>query len=324
MNISLVIPTIRNLSFLSVWGNLLSSCNLIIVEDHAKKEIQTPTGRYKSVSHYTWADIKKDFGDDEWIFSRYNAGVRSYGFWKAYKAGADVIITLDDDCYPVDRDFLARHVSNLSLHAPISWTTTFPHPDFVFTRGIPYDIRDSVPVKMSHGLWSNHIDFDGITQKKYPNVKISGYPPLLSFIPKGVYFPMCSMNLAFTRDITPLMYFPLMGKDPGGTPWGFDRFDDIWAGIFAKKIMDHLGYAAVNGSPFVEHHKASDPDINIEKEKTGLPVNEKLWQWVDRVILTKRTPAACYKELAQKTAFPRTRYFKKLRQAMIIWSELFV
>jgi reversibly glycosylated polypeptide / UDP-arabinopyranose mutase len=324
MNISLVIPTIRSLSFLDVWGDILSSCNLVIVEDHQTQEITLPKRKYQSVSHYTWGDIRKDFGKDEWIFSRHNAGIRSYGFWKAYEQGADIIITLDDDCYPVDKDFLRQHQKNLTLSAPESWITTFPHPDFVFTRGIPYTIRDTYPVMISHGLWSNQIDLDGITQKKHPHIHVASYPPFLSFIPKGSYFPLCSMNLAFRREMTPLMYFPLMGKDPAGNLWGFDRFDDIWAGIFAKKIMDHLGYAVVNGSPFIEHRKASDPKVNITKEKTGLPINEKLWQWVDAVTLTKKTPAACYQELAQQIVFPKTPYFIKLREAMLIWTDLFV
>lgn len=323
MNIALVIPTIRSLSFLSEWKSLLSSCHLIIIEDHETKVIQTPKGKFKSVSHYCWQDIQKDFGKDEWIFSRQNAGIRSYGFWKAFQSGADIIITLDDDCYPVGTDFLDTHVRNLTLTAPDRWYGTFPHPDFICTRGFPYRVRNKYPVMISHGLWSRNLDLDGLSQKKHPGLDIHPYPPFLSFVPQGKYFPMCSMNLAFRREMTPLMFFPLMGKDPDGNPWGFDRFDDIWAGIFAKKIMDHLGYAVANGSPFVEHRKASDADVNIRKEKTGLKINEQLWQWVDGVRLTKQTPALCYRELARGISFPHTRYFMKLRRAMLIWSELF-
>lgn len=323
-NIALVIPTIRNLSFLSEWKSILLSCHLIIVEDHDRKLIETPKQKFQRISHYCWQDIRKDFGKDEWIFSRQNAGIRSYGFWKAWKNGADIIITLDDDCYPVDADFFKRHIDNLSCHAPYNWTPTFPHPDFVYTRGFPYKVRSGDPVMVSHGLWTNHIDLDGITQKKFPNRTFPPYPPFRTFIPKNFYFSMCSMNLAFRKEVTPLMYFPLMGNDPHGVPWGYDRFDDIWAGIFAKKIMDHLGYVVINGSPFVEHRKASDPNVNIQKEKTGLPVNETLWQWVDAVKLTRQTPVLCYQELAKKILFPHTRYFRKLRQAMLIWSELFL
>jgi len=301
----------------------LSDCHLLIVEDHDARSIIVPKKGYRSVSHFCWQDIRKDFGKDEWIFSRHNAGIRSYGFWKAWRDGADIIMTLDDDCYPVDNDFIKRHVTNLSLKAPKNWVGTFPHPDFMFTRGFPYSVRDAYPIMVSHGLWSKNLDLDGKTQKKFPGLNIAPYPSMASFVPKGQYFPMCSMNLAFRKEVTPLMYFPLMGKDPDGRAWEFDRFDDIWAGIFAKKIMDHLGYGVANGSPFVEHRKASDPDGDIQREKQGLPMNEKLWTWVDSVILTKKTPASCYLELAQKIIFPKTRYFMKLRDAMIIWANMF-
>lgn len=323
MNIFIIIPTIRDLSFLEEWENEFSSCHLIIVEDHKKKEIDTPKKRYKSLHHYTWEDIRKDFGKDEWIFPRENAGIRSYGFWKAYKLGADIIITLDDDCYPVEKGFVAQHVRNLSLKAPEKWTTTFPHPDFLYTRGFPYKVRYKYPVVISHGLWSNKMDLDARTQLIYPDASVDAYPQMVSFIPQEYFFPMSSMNLAFRREVTPLMYFPLMGEDPEGNPWGYDRFDDIWAGIFAKKICDHLGFGVVNGSPFVEHKKASDPHKNLIKEKKGMQANETLWKLVDSVHLTKSTPSGCYTELVQKIPFPKTIYFEKLRKAMTIWTRLF-
>ncbi len=323
-NVFLIVPTIRSLEFFSEWEGLLRDCHLIVVEDNLIKQIRVPKEGFKNVHHYSWVDIKNDFRKDEWIFPRRNAGIRSYGFWKAHQLGADIIITLDDDCYPVDRDFVARHAANLSLWAPEKWTTTFPHPDFLYTRGFPYDVRNKHPVVISHGLWSNKMDLDAKTQLQHPNVNTPPYPPMLTFIPKGQYFPMSSMNLAFRREVTPLMYFPLMGSDPRGNPWGYDRFDDIWAGIFAKKICDHLGLGVVSGSPFVEHRKASDPNKNLVKEKAGLAVNETLWRVVDEVALTQHSPAECYRELAQKIRFPKERYFEKLGEAMLIWAGLFL
>jgi hypothetical protein len=73
----------------------------------------------------------------------------------------------------------------------------------------------------------------------------------------------------------------------------------------------------------VEHRKASDPGSNYQKEKSGLKINEHFWRWVDAVRLTKKTPKDCYIELAKKAKFPNTSYFNKLRQAMIIWANLF-
>lgn len=323
MNIFLVIPTIRSLDFLSAWGGLLADCHLVVVEDNPTRQMRAPKEGFINTHHYSWEDIHKDFGKDEWIFSRRNAGIRSYGFWKAYELGADIIITLDDDCYPVDKNFVARHKTNLSLREPEKWSTTFPHPDFLYTRGFPYEARNKFPVVISHGLWSNKMDLDARTQLHHQNVNTPPYPPMVNFIPHGQFFPMSSMNLAFRWEVTPLMYFPLMGSDPDGTPWGYDRFDDIWAGVFAKKICDHLGLGVVSGSPFVEHRKASDIQKNLEKERPGIKINETLWTAVDKVILTSETPASCYKELAQKIQFPKGRYFNKLREAMLIWASLF-
>lgn len=324
MSIFIVIPTIRNLSFLAAWGKEFSGCSMIVVEDHDRQKIETPQRKGKHMFHYTWRDIQNDFGNKEWIFSRQNAGIRSYGFWKAYALGADIIVTLDDDCYPAQEKFIAQHITNLSMTAPRRWTTTYPHPSFLYTRGIPYSIRRERRVVVSHGLWSNKIDLDGQTQLKHPSINLPPYPPIAQAISPGAYFPLCSMNMAFTREVVPLMYFPLMGKDPKGRAWGYDRFDDIWAGVFAKKIMDHLGLAVVNGSPFVEHKKASDPHKNLLKEKRGTAVNDWLWKRVDEVRLTKETPAECYLELARNVQLPNARYFNKLKEAMEIWAHLFL
>ncbi len=321
--IFLVIPTIRTLDFLKNWRGQFKECELIIVEDHEQKTIAPSSRGFKRVHHFSWLDIKKDFGKDEWIFSRQNAGIRSYGFRKAHQLGADVIITLDDDCFPVQKTFVQDHLDNLGAKAPEHWFPTFPHPDYMYTRGFPYKNRNKKNVMISHGLWSNKMDMDAQTQLHTGEVNVRAYPPIRQFVPPGQFFPMSSMNLAFTRDATPLMYFPLMGKDPDGKSWRFDRFDDIWAGIFAKKIVDHLGFSVVNGSPFVEHKKASDVQKNLIKEKSGIQVNELLWKAVDAVKLTKNSPVACYRELTEKTTFPSTRYFQKLREAMVLWSQLF-
>jgi reversibly glycosylated polypeptide/UDP-arabinopyranose mutase len=324
MNVFLVIPTIRSLDFLKEWEDQFSRCHIVIIEDHKHIEIPKPNVPCLGVYRYSWEDIARDFGKNEWIFPRHNAGIRSYGFWKAYTLKADIIITIDDDCYPTGEGFVKQHKANLQSRAPERWFSTFPHPGFNFTRGFPYHTRNKHAVAISHGLWSNKMDLDGKTQLSAGNVNIPPYPPLRQFVPCGYYFPMSSMNLAFVRNVIPLMYFLLMGFSSKGFHWGYDRFDDIWAGIFAKKILDHLGLAVVNGSPFVEHRKASDARANIEKEKTGIRVNEQLWKAADDVCLTKGTIVESYRELAEKINFPKKPYFDTLRRAMIMWSELFL
>lgn len=324
MEIYLVIPTIRNLNFLKAWKNEFSKCHLIIVEDNKKKEVDDKNLKFKSVSHFSHSDIDKEFGGKSWIFSRKNAGIRSYGFYKAYKMGADVIITLDDDCYPIDKNFVNKHLENLSLLAPEKWINTYPNTKWMFTRGFPYDVRGKFPVAISHGLWSGALDLDAKTEIKLPKLlNEKKYPQITQFVPFEMFYPMCSMNLAFTKEIVPIMFFPMMGFDPTGKSWGYDRYDDIWAGLFSKKIMDHLGLSVVNGSPFINHRKASLSKHNQIKEYKGMNINEKLWEAVDAIRLTKKSPKDCYIELAEKIIFPPGLYFRRLKKAMIIWANLF-
>lgn len=320
----LVIPTIRNLDFLKAWGKEFSKCNLIVVEDHPKKHIKIPSKKFLSINHFDWEDIERDLGDKSWIISRFNSGIRSYGFWKAYKMGASAIITLDDDCYPNEKDFVQKHLDNLDFKTAEKWISTYPDPKWLYTRGFPYKVRDKNKVGISHGIWSGALDLDAKTETKLKKLlKEKPYPTIRSLIPKGFYYPMCSMNLAFRREMLPLMYFPMMGKDRFGNSWSYDRYDDIWAGIFSKKILDHLNYSVVNGSPIVDHRKASIPKTNHIKEKMGMIVNEEVWKHIDNVKLTKSTPLECYRELAEKVVFPKSEYFNKLKKAMVIWTQLF-
>ncbi|MCL5797593.1 MAG: hypothetical protein M1366_02220 [Patescibacteria group bacterium] len=322
--IAIVIPTIRNLDFLKYWKNHFYNCAGFIIEDHKSKEINTPKKYFQKVYHYTWQDIDNELGKNSWIISRKNAGIRSFGFLKAFQLKADIVITLDDDCYPVTgQNFINEHVENLSLSAPDGWYPTYPHRQYYYTRGIPYAIRGKREVVVSHGLWKNILDFDAPTQLLHQDLSIPDSFPFIEFVPKGYLFPMCSMNLAFKSKITPLMYFPLMGYDPLGNHWGYDRFDDIWAGMFAKKIIDHLGMAVVNGSPFVDHKKASDVFQNLKKEAKGIETNEFLNSQLAHLILKSTALVDCYEELVEKVKFPKDDYFKNLRTAMKIWAKLF-
>ena len=232
---------------------------------------------------------------------------------------------MDDDCYPVKRQpyFIRQHVENLSMKVPTRWVNTYPDRQFLYTRGVPYGIRSEGNVVLSHGLWTHVLDFDAPTHLQHLPFRAQFAENFLQIIPKAAYFPFCSMNFAFRREITPLLYFPLMGEDHHGNRWGYDRFDDIWAGLYAKKVLDHLGFSVLSGSPFVKHEKASDPFVNLKKEASGIAMNEHFWKIIDGVQLKKGDPIECYRELNTKVRYPKTQYFKKLKLAINLWLELF-
>ena len=316
MKISVVIPTIREKSikkFFKEW-NFPKDWEIVVVEDNPKKTFSLP----KRVKHYCWKDIDKDLGVDSWIISHRNAGIRCYGF---LKVSGDIIISLDDDCYPITHQSMQMHVDNLnSSKKENCWQYSCSYK----TRGVPYyQYKKNVNIVISHGLWKQNPDLDAIQTMSYgtePEGKFEGE----KIISSGKYYPMCSMNFAFIKKIIPLMYFPLMGQNEP-----FDRFDDIWAGILSKKVLDHLGLRVWSGQPYVRHIRASNAIKNLVKEASGIEMNEMLWKVVDRVQLEHTTFEECYCDLSDKLDFSdiimtdkQRKYFNKLKKAMKVWVSL--
>jgi len=326
-DVVVVVPTIREASireFLAAWQ---WPCPVIVVEDNPTRTfpISSP-----NVTHVAWDDIRADLGADEWIIPRRSDCVRSYGYLLAYRTGRPYIVTLDDDCLPAAPqvrpglaalEFLQQHINNLQPHDAPAWHNTLagrPYP-----RGVPYQQRArTTPVGLSHGLWRGTRDWDSLAALHYGR---DGEPPHTEregLVPQGSYFPMCGMNLAWRRELTPLLYFLLMGKDETGqAPYAYDRFGDIWAGILAKKVLDHLGIGVWSGGPVVHHARASNVWANFQKEHAGIIANEDFWQRVDAIPLTKDRPAQCYYELGWAVHQWEGDYWQRLGNAMQIWVE---
>jgi hypothetical protein len=313
-----VIPNhLPTLDFLKEWEEL-KRCKIIVVQDIGDKP-SIPEGF--DITIYDHNDIKKDLGKNEWIIPSRTSACRSYGYYKAWQLGDEFIATLDNDCYPEKSDYWVNgHLFNLSLKTTLGWVSSIPNSKTP-TRGFPYLIREKSPIMLSHGLWSNVPDFDGIDMLKQPDIRFERCIDS-KVIPKNNYYCMCGMNLAWKREITPLMYFGIFGPD-----WKIDQYDDIWAGIFSKKILDHLGKAVISGYPSVEHRKQSNAFINLEKQAPGLMLNEELWQMINEVQLTKDNPVDCYKELLDKiqinTKTNKTDYLLKYIEATKLWLALF-
>jgi Reversibly glycosylated polypeptide len=337
MDITVVIATVREHSvrqWLAEWEDDLKDARVIVIEDSdpgtdPEARFVLDTGAYRNLSHHARADIERDLGGKSWIIPRRSSACKSYGFLKAFREGAGAIWTLDDDCYPEEGwkgHYLPLLEKRLVRELPSpGWYNTIGETG-LHPRGFPYGIREEKhPVMIHHGLWSWIPDLDGITAREYPDFRM--LPAVgTEVVPPG-FFPMCGMNLAFRREMTPAMYFMLMGQDTDGNHWGFDRFDDIWAGLFAKRICDHLGYAVTSGSPGIRHTKESDPDERVRKEATGIKAHEKFWQQVAYPDLNGcLTVAECYQELAEAVAeeiIPGwASYWRQLSRAMQIWLEL--
>jgi hypothetical protein len=262
--------------------------------------------------------------------ARCDSGIKTWGFLAAVlEHGADVVITLDDDCLPcalaadpswhrkgADHDqlieaarasFVEQHVA--ALYHTDRWTTSIP--GFI-PRGMPYGTDDDgrrrprlrqnslgeMTTSLNMGVWATIPDRDAVheltnwTPEGYykpwkPMKNIYRHSRVMS--PRQ-YWPLCGMNIAFRREITPLLYFPRNGE---GMP--FRRFDDIWGGVIAQKCMRHLDLACSVGKPIVNHMKASRPMDNLVGESPGIRANEEFWRIIDDVPLgpSDDTPLRC-------------------------------
>jgi hypothetical protein len=252
---------------------------------------------------YDRAAIERELGDLSWIVPSNSSACRSFGYYIAGQMAdvGDIVLTLDNDCYPESMVpyWIAGHRQALANHATTEWVDTFSGGPPA--RGFPYRIRGIHETWLSHGLWSGVPDLDAPTWLHYPDLRLPPTPAgTTQAIPRGVFFPMCGMNLAWRPALTPALYFGLFGP-----AYGFDQFDDIWAGVLVKKVCDHLGYAVRSGAPSVRHRKQSDVYVNLLKQTPGMEMNEHLWQAVADITLRPVNPgsnavADCYTELVSQ------------------------
>lgn len=336
--VAIVIPTIREAAitrFLKEWNKIFFDDNrfdtsLFIVEDNPKKSFAI--GKTSKIAHFSWKEIDSDLKNNSWIIPRRTDCIRSYGYYKAWLAKPDFIITLDDDCYPIPGvDFLGLHWQRLSNGLILEaerWLSTTKAS--VRPRGLPYKQTTVTTGKaggviLNHGLWENVPDFDAYTQLRRKKTSgLRGYS-INQVIPHMRYFPMCGMNLAWKNEATPGLYFLLMGEDIAGKGWGYHRFGDIWAGIIFKKISDSLGLAVSSGDPCIWHDRASNAQVNLTRERESRMANEDFWKVVDSADLKSKTFQGLYAEMAThlKTQLSTSPYWNKTSQAMIKWAELF-
>jgi hypothetical protein len=166
----------------------------------------------------------------------------------------------------------------------------------LYPRGYPYSaMHESVETEQAHadnivasqGLWTNVPDLDAVrilmdgdlqgqaqtrtTKDDYDGDFVAA---------EGNYLTVCSMNLAFRREVIPAFYQLPMDENE----WDVGRFDDIWSGVFLKRACDILGTQIYNGEPLCEHNKAARSTFDdLNNEVPGLELNEHLWEIVDDV-----------------------------------------
>ncbi|QKY16475.1 alpha-1 4-glucan-protein synthase [Halorubrum sp. CBA1229] len=237
-------------------------------------------------------------------------------------------VFIDDDTLPHDEeDYFGRHMENLAFGGSIErvrsdedWVNVlYDNADEhgLYPRGYPYSAMDETvetdavdveagEVVASQGLWTNVPDLDAVRILMDGDLEGQAQTRTTAddfgedFVAaRGNYLTVCSMNLAFRREVIPAFYQLPMDDNE----WDVGRFDDIWSGLFLKRACDVLGKRIYNGDPLCEHNKAARSTFDdLANEVAGLELNEHVWEVVDDEADDADSFAAAFAEMADALA----------------------
>lgn len=345
MHVYIIVPSINVLTNLKGLNSGNNEVKLIIVDEgdwetrkenskilsNIKYEFYGPRERRKWFKDRFGSSFKEYY---ELIPKKCHAE-SSFGFLIAYEEQADVIIELDDDVY-IEEYFLEEHLANLfnehgvTVYSRNKWYNTLSNlilniNEKIFPRGHPYTspcreedyiwVNEGGKCLLNMGLWTGQPDLDALTIIHYGGIdgrsSIEGMGLKLEkvILGEGTYFSICSMNTSFLPKAVPAFYQLYMNY------MGVDRFDDIWSGIFLKKISDHLGDKMCLGKPLGFHAKRKrNVFSDLKKEANGLGMNENVWRICEEAELSAKTYPDCYLELAENLEKNLEKWFRDKMQ----------
>ncbi|MCP4754560.1 MAG: hypothetical protein GY866_27065 [Proteobacteria bacterium] len=201
---------------------------------------------------------------------------RNIGYLCALEDGCEIMISIDDDNFPTEDDFVGCHIQTGSpweggllkeesgFHNLCEYLEISPSRP-VFPRGFPFRLRGtpnqpqeirgggSVRIGVTAGLWLADPDIDATT---WLNGKVTGTAYRgadLQVLDPSTWTPINTQNTSIVRELIPAFLCIPMGWDvPGGK---IQRYGDIWGGYFLQALMQESEYVAAFGRPIVEHRR---------------------------------------------------------------------
>ena len=273
----------------------------------------------------------------------------SFGLLYIWANDFDYGFFIDDDTLPHEEyDFFGRHMRNLDYEGEIEevssdeqWVNVLyqnVEEHGLYPRGYPYAAMDETvetntadisDVVASQGLWTNVPDLDAVRilmdgdLQGQAQTRTSTDDYGEDFVAaRGNYLTVCSMNLAFEREVIPAFYQLPMDDNR----WDVGRFDDIWSGVFLKRACDVLGKRIYNGAPLCEHNKAPRSTFgDLNNEVPGLELNEHLWEIVDGTAADADSYAGVFEQMGSELAegdfeqYENGAFFNYVGEYMLDW-----
>jgi glycosyltransferase involved in cell wall biosynthesis len=249
---------------------------------------------------------------------------RNLGYLVAYRGGADVIVSMDDDNFLHEADHLAGHrqvgetarvrcvAGEDGFWNVCSLLRTEP-PRRFYHRGFPVSKRwASSPerhlvregrVAVNAGLWLGDPDVDTVTRLEEPfqvrELVGDGEPVGLD---RGTFSPFNSQNTAAIRDLLPFLYLVVAGASLRGHRSTFAnfRYDDIWMSYLAKPALDRMGDIVTFGRPLVvQRRNPHDLLTDLDREIVPMMLTERLIEILRGIELRGSSYLDLYGELVE-------------------------
>lgn len=252
----------------------LSDWKIIVVGD-----VITPHEKYENLDNVIYLSPEyqekkhKTLSD---LIGWKNIQRRNIGFIEAYRLGADIIASVDDDNMPYSgwgQNLLLgtqvaakQHITELVCFDPI-FVTNYSH---LWHRGFPIDLikrrqcetqSGSIKADIQSDFWNGDPDIDAICRMIH-NVDCDFDDACFPFFSHS-FSPFNSQNTFFTKDVIKHYFvFPHIG-----------RMDDIWASYY----VEAMGYKVVyNKATVYQERNKQDIMKNFENEILGYTKTNKL------------------------------------------------
>lgn len=258
----LVTTTINVPTFLEDICKQIRGHEIIVIGDEKTPKEAKSFCEARDINYYGLDDQKAAIPKELWDLMPFNTGSRKMiGNYLAYMAGADGVIMMDDDNYPVDDGFISKHrivernrALRKTIASDIGWFNTaegmverynIPY----YPRGYPWSQRffeyrmtsekQWVNVVVNQGMVLGDPDIDAVSRLFWP-ISVTELKYCFALAP-GTWSSWNDQNTALAREIIPV-YF----KPPSA-----GRNADIWAGYVVNRLAEHMGDVIAYGQPLV-------------------------------------------------------------------------
>jgi hypothetical protein len=249
---------------------------------------------------------------------------RNIALLEAIKYKPDLIVTIDDDNFPLDKDYfdhfvrvLGRSFTGLRIRTdePFFNVGQFLSPT-CYHRGFPHDSRHKQPqyeiipahdikIGVAEGVCIGDPDIDAVDRvSQRPQVHhISEVLRQGIAVTAPTMAPINSQNTAYVSELAPLFMV-----------WvGVGRYDDIWASYTAQRIMKTLGYGLHYGPPFAwQQRNPHNLWQNLRDEILGMECTPTFCEDLNRTDIGTGTVLEklerLYEELKNKQYLPELVY----------------